>query len=106
MARRFPPPPPPPLRPDSSSSLSPSPATPPDGAQEQFPEVKGVASGAILSNYQRTRVENVCGRLGLQSLAFLWRKRQSPLLKEMVEAGIDAVLVKVKKNVAVWIFFT
>lgn len=54
-----------------------------------------VGSGAILSNYQRTRVENVCARLGLTSLAYLWRRPQSPLLTEMVEAGVDAVLVKV-----------
>ena len=27
-----------------------------------YPTVKGVATGAILSNYQRCRVENVCGR--------------------------------------------
>eukprot|EP00903_Cladosiphon_okamuranus_P015964 g14746.t1 len=63
--------------------------------KERFPEVTGVGSGAILSNYQRTRVENVCGRLGLTSLAYLWRRPQSPLLGEMVEAGLDAVLVKV-----------
>ncbi|CAM9901141.1 unnamed protein product, partial [Ectocarpus fasciculatus] len=63
--------------------------------KERFPEVEGVGSGAILSNYQRTRVENVCGRLGLTSLAYLWRRPQSPLLAEMVEAGLDAVLVKV-----------
>lgn len=64
--------------------------------QELFPEVEGVSSGAILSTYQRTRVENVCGRLGLTSMAFLWRRRQSPLLKEMIEAGVDAILVKVR----------
>lgn len=61
-----------------------------------------VGSGAILSNYQRTRVENVCGRLGLTSLAYLWRRPQSPLLAEMVEAGLDAVLVKVSKTCPGW----
>lgn len=60
--------------------------------------MQGVGSGAILSNYQRTRVENVCGRLGLQSLAYLWRRPQSPLLAEMVESGLDAVLVKVRER--------
>jgi diphthamide synthase (EF-2-diphthine--ammonia ligase) len=28
--------------------------------QERYPEVEAVASGAIFSNYQRLRVENVC----------------------------------------------
>lgn len=67
-------------------------------SKERFPEVKGVASGAILSNYQRTRVENVCERLGLTSLAYLWRRPQSMLLEEMVDAGVDAVLVKVREG--------
>lgn len=54
-----------------------------------------VVSGAILSNYQRTRVESVCERLGLTSLAPLWRRPQHELLSEMVSAGLDAVVVKV-----------
>ena len=41
-------------------------------------------------------MENVCGRLGLTSLAYLWRRPQSELLNEMVDAGVDAVLVKVR----------
>jgi diphthine-ammonia ligase len=32
-------------------------------ALEQFPEIQAVSSGAILSNYQRIRVEHVCNRL-------------------------------------------
>lgn len=69
--------------------------------QARFPDLQGVGSGAILSNYQRTRVENVCGRLGLTSLAYLWRRPQSSLLSEMVAAGVDAVLVKVMMRFAV-----
>ena len=42
--------------------------------KEQYPDVQAVASGAILSNYQRLRVENVCQRLGLISLAYLWNR--------------------------------
>ncbi len=61
----------------------------------RFPCVAAVSSGAILSNYQRLRIENVCGRLGLLSLSPLWRQPQRLLLKEMIESGLDAVLVKV-----------
>lgn len=39
--------------------------------------------GAILSNYQRVRVEAVCERLGLKTLAFLWQRDQSELLSEV-----------------------
>jgi diphthine-ammonia ligase len=58
-------------------------------------EVEGVASGAVLSDYQRLRVEHVCQRLGLTSLALLWRREQSELLEEMISSGVSAVLVKV-----------
>ncbi len=61
----------------------------------RFPCIAAVSSGAILSNYQRLRIENVCGRLGLLSLSPLWRQPQRLLLKEMIDSGLDAVLVKV-----------
>jgi diphthine-ammonia ligase len=57
--------------------------------------VEGVCSGAILSSYQRLRVENVCARLDLVSFAPLWQRSQPELLSEMVDSGLDAVLVKV-----------
>ncbi|GAA5858607.1 hypothetical protein JCM8547_001388 [Rhodosporidiobolus lusitaniae] len=59
------------------------------------PEVEAVAAGAILSNYQRVRVEHVCSRLGLTPIAFLWERNQKELLVEMVEAGMESLLVKV-----------
>ncbi|KAG7361982.1 phospholipid-translocating P-type ATPase, flippase [Nitzschia inconspicua] len=64
-------------------------------AQQQFPSLQAVSSGAILSTYQRMRIENVCQRLGLTSISYLWRLApQQELLKQMLDDGIDAVLVK------------
>ncbi|KAH9489051.1 Diphthine--ammonia ligase [Bulinus truncatus] len=57
--------------------------------------VQAVSVGAILSDYQRIRVENVCERLGLTVLAFLWRRNQKELLQEMIECGIKAKIIKV-----------
>lgn len=57
--------------------------------------VDAVSSGAILSDYQRIRVENVCNRLGLISLSYLWRRDQEELLREMIETSINAVMIKV-----------
>ncbi|GAB0092807.1 diphthine--ammonia ligase [Sergentomyia squamirostris] len=57
--------------------------------------IDAVASGAILSNYQRCRVENVCNRLHLTSLSYLWRRNQSELLQEMIDSGMEAILIKV-----------
>ena len=71
--------------------------------------IDAVSVGAIASNYQRTRVENVyamlslrwpdlsrsCQRLGLTVLAFLWQRDQSELLDNMATAGLRASIIKV-----------
>ncbi|XP_077394250.1 diphthine--ammonia ligase-like isoform X2 [Festucalex cinctus] len=57
--------------------------------------VDAVSAGAILSDYQRVRVENVCLRLGLQPLAYLWRRDQQLLLSEMISSDVHAILIKV-----------
>ncbi|PON54519.1 Rossmann-like alpha/beta/alpha sandwich fold containing protein [Trema orientale] len=63
--------------------------------KRQIPNVTAVSSGAIASDYQRLRVESVCSRLGLVSLAYLWKQDQSLLLQEMIANGILAITVKV-----------
>ncbi|KNE63599.1 hypothetical protein AMAG_08703 [Allomyces macrogynus ATCC 38327] len=60
-----------------------------------MPDVKGVSVGAILSSYQRVRVENVCQRLGLQVFGYLWQGDQVELLASMVSAGMNSILIKV-----------
>ncbi|NXV16803.1 DPH6 ligase, partial [Cepphus grylle] len=57
--------------------------------------VEGVSVGAILSDYQRVRVEDVCRRLDLQPLAYLWHRNQEILLKEMISSNIQAIIIKV-----------
>jgi uncharacterized protein (TIGR00290 family) len=54
-----------------------------------------LVSGAILSNYQRTRIEVVCRALGWVSISPLWQRDQSSLLSQMgSSAAIDARLIK------------
>ena len=57
--------------------------------------MEAVSVGAVLSDYQRVRVENVCARLGLTSLGYLWCYDQMDLLKEMISCHMEAVMVKV-----------
>ena len=67
------------------------------------PDSNAVCSGAILSTYQRTRIENVARRLNLIPLSYLWQypslptpfPRQSGLLDDMYNVGLDARIVKV-----------
>lgn len=65
------------------------------------PEINAVCSGAILSSYQRTRIESVAVRLGLTPLAYLWQYPILPpavpssLLEDMRAVGLDARIIKV-----------
>ncbi|CAH8636045.1 unnamed protein product [Heterobilharzia americana] len=61
----------------------------------EFPDITAVSSGAILSDYQRYRVENVAYRLGLRSLCFLWQRSQEELLEDIISARIEALIIKV-----------
>uniref|UniRef100_A0A0N5ALC6 Diphthine--ammonia ligase n=1 Tax=Syphacia muris TaxID=451379 RepID=A0A0N5ALC6_9BILA len=63
--------------------------------KREFPDVEGVSVGAILSEYQKNRVENICSRIGLKVICKLWKREESSLLEEMIKNGINAVLVKV-----------
>ncbi|KAG7449048.1 uncharacterized protein BT62DRAFT_944940 [Guyanagaster necrorhizus] len=63
--------------------------------KSHHPDITGVSVGAILSNYQRVRVEHVCRRLSLSALCYLWQRPQDELLSEMIDAKINAVLIKV-----------
>ncbi|RKP22942.1 hypothetical protein SYNPS1DRAFT_33512 [Syncephalis pseudoplumigaleata] len=63
--------------------------------KQRYPAVEAVSVGAILSNYQRIRVEHVCQRLGLTSLAYLWQQDQAELLNSMIDNGLQAILIKV-----------
>jgi diphthine-ammonia ligase len=65
------------------------------------PGVNALSTGAILSTYQRTRIESVAIRLGLIPLAYLWQYpnlppgTQSSLLEDMHAVGLEARIVKV-----------
>jgi len=58
-------------------------------------DIDGVISGAIASEYQRTRIERVCHRLGIKSFTPLWHKNGDTLLKEMVDAEFKTMIVAV-----------
>ena len=69
--------------------------------KKDFPAANAVCSGAILSTYQRTRIESVATRLGLIPLSYLWQYPLLPppfpgrLLDDMAAFGFDVRIVKV-----------
>jgi diphthine-ammonia ligase len=58
-------------------------------------DVDGVISGAIASEYQRTRIERICDELGMKSFTPLWHKNQELLLRDQRSAGFHSIIVGV-----------
>ena len=56
-------------------------------------DIDGVISGAIASEYQRTRIEKICHELKIKSFTPLWHKNQTLLLKEQINAGFKIKIV-------------
>jgi diphthine-ammonia ligase len=56
-------------------------------------DIDGVITGAIASDYQWDRINGVCEQLGLCCFSPMWRKDQETLLRDMVDAGVVAILV-------------
>lgn len=48
-----------------------------------------------MSSYQKNRIQNVCQRLNLESLTYLWNVNEALLLDEIISSGIEAIIVKV-----------
>ncbi len=58
-------------------------------------DVEGVVFGAILSRYQKTRIDKICSELNLKSVAPLWQENPIYLLREIVSLKFDVLIVGV-----------
>ena len=56
-------------------------------------DIDGIVTGAVWSDYQWDRMNLVCGDLGLRFFAPMWRKDQDYLMEQMIDAGVEAVIV-------------
>lgn len=69
--------------------------------KEAHLDADAICTGAILSTYQRTRIESIALRLGLVPLSYLWQYpllppyRQTSLLEDMRAIGQDSRIIKV-----------
>ena len=57
--------------------------------------VDGIVCGALRSDYQRTRVERMCERLGMHSFTPLWHHQADQHMQELVDHGFDVTLTSV-----------
>jgi predicted ATP pyrophosphatase (TIGR00289 family) len=57
--------------------------------------VDGLVSGAVASEYQKTRVDGMCDQLGIKSIAPLWHKDPEKLLREEFSLGFETIFTSV-----------
>jgi diphthine-ammonia ligase len=55
----------------------------------------GIVSGALRSDYQKTRLERMCERLGIHSWTPLWHQSGQQHVREMIEHGFEIMITGV-----------
>ena len=58
-------------------------------------DIDGVVSGAFASNYQKERIDNICKKLGLESITPLWRRNPEELIREMIKNRFEIIITAV-----------
>ena len=54
--------------------------------------IDGVVTGAVASDYQKSRIDQICDTLGLKSFAPLWHKDPKILVNDLKFAGFKMIL--------------
>jgi len=58
-------------------------------------DVEGIVSGAIASDYQKTRIDGICRQLKMKSIAPLWHKKPLSILKEILDLEFEVIITGV-----------
>ncbi len=58
-------------------------------------DLAGVTAGAIESEFQTSRIEEMCDRLGIDLFAPLWQRDPEALAAEMLDAGFEITILQV-----------
>lgn len=58
-------------------------------------DVEGVVSGAIASNYQKSRIERICEQLKLECVAPLWHRNPLDVLEELLDLKFEVIVTGV-----------
>ena len=58
-------------------------------------DLAGVTAGAIESEFQTTRIQGMCDRLGIDLFAPLWQRDPEALAAEMLDAGFEITILQV-----------
>ncbi|MDH5688279.1 MAG: diphthine--ammonia ligase, partial [Candidatus Bathyarchaeota archaeon] len=58
-------------------------------------DVDGIVSGAVYSEYQKSRIDRVCREIGKKSVSPLWHENPSRLMIELIDSRFEVVIVGV-----------
>jgi diphthine-ammonia ligase len=58
-------------------------------------DVDGVVTGAVLSAYQKERIERICDELGIKSVAPLWHQDPLEIMRELIDLKFKVIIVGV-----------
>lgn len=58
-------------------------------------ELDGIVTGALLSDYQRIRINMLCEELGLRTYSPLWRKDQGSYMLDLVDGGFRFIITSI-----------
>jgi len=58
-------------------------------------ELAGVTAGAVESEFQTSRIEGMCERLGCELFAPLWQEDPRELAEAMLDAGFEITIIRV-----------
>lgn len=54
--------------------------------------LQGLATGAVASDYQKTRFDRICDTNGLKSFSPLWHKKPEVIITDLVQAGFKVMM--------------
>ena len=63
-------------------------------AKEKY-NIEGVVSGAIFSEYQKSRIDKICKELELKSITPIWKIKTDKLWNDMIETGFEIIIIAV-----------
>jgi len=61
-------------------------------------QIEGVLHGGILSEFQKTKFENVAKDLGLRVVSPLWQKNQSQYMRLLLDSGFEFIITSVSAD--------
>src|SRR3989338_2757816 len=55
-------------------------------------KIEGIVTGALFSNYQRERIEQICDKIGLKSFSPLWHMNQEVEMRQLINEGFKVII--------------